>query len=83
VRWSDGDKRAPSTPYEGFKVNFSIDFDHPAFHALNRSEMVIFDHLLRAELSRARTFGFLRDIEKLRRQQSGPRRQSGQCRGGR
>ena len=65
----DGDKIARFTPYDGFKVEFSIDFDHPAFQARANRAMVDFStSSFVRELSRARTFGFLREIEALRQQ---------------
>ncbi len=63
----EGDKRAAFTPFDGFKVAFSIDFDHPAFTDRTRSAVVDFSSIsFVKEVSRARTFGFLRDIEMLR-----------------
>jgi UDP-3-O-[3-hydroxymyristoyl] N-acetylglucosamine deacetylase len=65
----DGDKYARFTPYDGFKVDFSIDFDHPAFHArANRATVDFSTSSFVKEVSRARTFGFLREIEALRAQ---------------
>lgn len=65
----DGDKYAGFTPYDGFKIEFSIDFDHPAFHArANRATIDFSSASFVKEISRARTFGFLRDIEALRQQ---------------
>ncbi len=60
-------KRATFLPFEGFKVGFSIDFDHPVFK--NRSQEASIDFSSTSfvkEVSRARTFGFMRDIERLR-----------------
>ena len=69
VEVRDGDKFARFTPYDGFKVNFSIEFDHPAFQARsNQAEIDFSTASFVRELSRARTFGFLRDIEALRQQ---------------
>jgi UDP-3-O-[3-hydroxymyristoyl] N-acetylglucosamine deacetylase len=67
VRVEDGDKWAEFKPYDGFKVNFSIDFDHPVFKKHLQQATIDFSttSFLR-EVSRARTFGFLRDIEMLR-----------------
>jgi UDP-3-O-[3-hydroxymyristoyl] N-acetylglucosamine deacetylase len=67
VRVEDGDKWAEFRPYDGFKVNFQIDFDHPVFKSHLQSVSIDFSttSFLR-EVSRARTFGFLRDIEMLR-----------------
>jgi UDP-3-O-[3-hydroxymyristoyl] N-acetylglucosamine deacetylase len=65
----DGDKYATFEPYDGFKVEFSIDFDHPAFSCRAKSAAVDFSTTsFVKEVSRARTFGFLRDIEALRQQ---------------
>ncbi len=63
----DGDKWARFDPFEGFKVSFSIDFDHPAFK--DRAKEAVIDFSTTSfvkEISRARTFGFMRDIEALR-----------------
>ena len=50
-----------------FKVAFTIDFDHPVFRGRSQSAVVDFSSTsFVREVSRARTFGFLRDIEKLR-----------------
>ena len=67
VEIRDGDKLARFEPYDGFKVRFSIDFDHPVFR--NRScdsEIDFSTTSFVKEVSRARTFGFMRDIEMLR-----------------
>jgi len=63
----DGDKWARFDPFEGFKVSFKIDFEHPVFR--NRSQTTCVDFSSTSfvkEVSRARTFGFMRDIEQLR-----------------
>jgi len=67
VRVEDGDKWAEFRPYDGFKVNFQIDFDHPVFkqHTLESTIDFSTTSFLK-EISRARTFGFLRDIEAMR-----------------
>jgi UDP-3-O-[3-hydroxymyristoyl] N-acetylglucosamine deacetylase len=63
----DGDKRAMFEPFDGFKVSFGIEFDHPAFRDRTQSATVDFSSTsFVKEVSRARTFGFLRDIEMLR-----------------
>ena len=63
----DGDKWARFEPFDGFKVSFFIDFDHPAFDADTQSATVDFSTTsFVKEVSRARTFGFMRDIEFLR-----------------
>jgi UDP-3-O-[3-hydroxymyristoyl] N-acetylglucosamine deacetylase len=69
VSVQDGDKRATFLPFEGFKVGFEIDFDHPAFVGRTQSASVDFSSTsFVKEVSRARTFGFMRDIEYLRSQ---------------
>jgi UDP-3-O-[3-hydroxymyristoyl] N-acetylglucosamine deacetylase len=67
VRVEEDGKWAEFSPYDGFKVNFSIDFEHPVFKTHLQSSTIDFSttSFLR-EVSRARTFGFLRDIEMLR-----------------
>lgn len=63
----EGDKFAAFEPYDGFKVCFTIDFDHPAFPAETRyAEVDLSTTAYVKEVSRARTFGFMRDIEYLR-----------------
>ena len=63
----EGDKWARFDPFDGFKVGFSIAFDHPIF--TKRTSMAEVDFSTTSfvkEVSRARTFGFMRDIEMLR-----------------
>lgn len=67
VRVEEGDKWASFQPFEGFKVTFTIDFDHPAFpDHLKTSVMDFSSTTFVKEVSRARTFGFMKDIEFLR-----------------
>ncbi|MDF3030857.1 MAG: UDP-3-O-acyl-N-acetylglucosamine deacetylase [Moraxellaceae bacterium] len=67
VEVREGDKIAAFEPYNGFRVCFTIDFDHPAFPAETRYAEVDFSTTSYVkEVSRARTFGFMRDIEYLR-----------------
>lgn len=67
VEVTDGDKMARFTPHEGFKVRFSIDFDHPVFQTHSSAAEIDFSTTsFVKEVSRARTFGFMRDIEMLR-----------------
>jgi UDP-3-O-[3-hydroxymyristoyl] N-acetylglucosamine deacetylase len=67
VRVEDGDKWAQFDPYEGFRVNFEIEFDHPIFKRhLQRATMDFSTTAFLKEISRARTFGFMRDLEMLR-----------------
>ena len=62
----DGDKWARFEPFEGFKVTFSIDFDHPILKSSSQSASVDFSTTsFMKEISRARTFGFLQDVEAL------------------
>jgi len=67
VRVVDGDKWASFDPYDGFKVNFEIEFNHPTFKMHSQVASMDFSttSFLR-EVSRARTFGFMRDLESLR-----------------
>ena len=69
VRVEDGDKWAEFRPFDGFKVNFELEFNHPVFrrHA-QRASMDFSTTSFLKEVSRARTFGFMRDIEMLRSQ---------------
>ncbi len=70
LRVQDGDKWACFEPYDGFKVTFTIDFDHPAFRDENKTASIDFSSTsFVKEVSRARTFGFMRDIEALRQRQ--------------
>jgi UDP-3-O-[3-hydroxymyristoyl] N-acetylglucosamine deacetylase len=67
VRVADGDKWAQFDPFEGFKVNFEIEFDHPVFKRRLQSATMDFSTTsFLKEISRARTFGFMRDLETLR-----------------
>jgi UDP-3-O-[3-hydroxymyristoyl] N-acetylglucosamine deacetylase len=62
---SDGDKRAALLPGKGFRVECTIDFQHPLIH--DQALALSFnDATFRREVSRARTFGFLRDVERLK-----------------
>lgn len=65
----DGDKWARFEPFDGFKVGFAIDFDHPAFSPEHQvAELDFSTTSYVKEVSRARTFGFMRDLEMLRSQ---------------
>ena len=67
IRVEDEDKRAAFEPFDGFKVTFTIDFDHPAFPDHLRTSVMDFSSTTFVkEVSRARTFGFMKDIEFLR-----------------
>jgi UDP-3-O-[3-hydroxymyristoyl] N-acetylglucosamine deacetylase len=67
VEVRDGDKLARFEPFDGFKVSFQIDFEHPVFKKHTQTATVDFSTTsFVKEVSRARTFGFMRDIEMLR-----------------
>lgn len=63
----DGDKVASLLPFDGFKVSFTIDFDHPVFRDHKaHAELDFSSASFEREVSRARTFGFMHEIEYLR-----------------
>ena len=67
VEVEDGEKTASFSPFDGFKVNFTIDFDHPVFDKHNlTSEMDFSSTSFVKDISRARTFGFAHEIDYLR-----------------
>jgi UDP-3-O-[3-hydroxymyristoyl] N-acetylglucosamine deacetylase len=67
VRVEDGDKWAELLPFNGFKVNFEVHFNHPVFNKLVQHASIDFSSTsFLKEVSRARTFCFLRDVEALR-----------------
>jgi len=67
VEVRDGDKWARFDPYDGFRINFEIQFDHPVFREHSqRATMEFSTTSFLREISRARTFGFMRDLEYLR-----------------
>lgn len=67
IEVKEGDKFASLEPYNGFRMNFSIDFAHPIFKGKEQKATVDFSAAsFVKEISRARTFGFLRDAERLR-----------------
>lgn len=67
VEVRDGVKWARFDPGEGFRLQVSIDFDHPVFTSGSQAVVVDFSETsFVKQLSRARTFGFLQDIERLR-----------------
>jgi UDP-3-O-[3-hydroxymyristoyl] N-acetylglucosamine deacetylase len=64
IRVEDGDKWAEFRPYDGFRVDFEIDFDHPAISQTRQHCILDFSKDSYVdEVSRARTFGFMRDLE--------------------
>ena len=67
VEVKDGDKWARFDPYEGYRLAFSIDFNHPVIDRSTQSVAIDFGQTsYLKEISRARTFGFMQDVENLR-----------------
>jgi len=67
VEVKDGDKWARFDPYNGFKLDFTIDFPHPMFGSENRNVVIDFaEHSYVKEVARARTFGFMQEVEAMR-----------------
>jgi UDP-3-O-[3-hydroxymyristoyl] N-acetylglucosamine deacetylase len=67
IKVTEGDKWATFVPMDGFKVTFTIDFEHPAFEDdVKTATMDFSSTTFVREVSRARTFGFMKDIEFLR-----------------
>jgi UDP-3-O-[3-hydroxymyristoyl] N-acetylglucosamine deacetylase len=63
----DGDKWVRLDPLDGFKVTLSIEFNHPAFTRSPQTVAIDFaDHSYLEEISRARTFGFMHEVESMR-----------------
>ena len=67
VRVEEGDKWAELLPHDGFRIDFAIDFDHPAIaNTVQQLSINFSSNNFVKEISRARTFGFMKDIEMLR-----------------
>ena len=67
IKVEEGEKFAKFEPYNGFLVDFTIDFPHPAFKKENsRVEIDFFKDSYVNDISRARTFGFMQEVEYLR-----------------
>ena len=67
VEIQDGDKWVKFEPYHGFKMDFTIDFAHPVFENSGSNVKIDFaDNTYVKEISRARTFGFMHEVEYLR-----------------
>ena len=67
VEVREGDKFARLEPHDGFRLDFSISFGHPAIDATGQRIQVDFaERSYTREVARARTFGFMRDVEALR-----------------
>ena len=72
VEVRDGDKVARFEPYEGFRLGFTIQFDHPMIPATqSRAEVEFSTQAYIHEVARARTFGFMRDLEFMRERNLG------------
>lgn len=72
VEVRDGDKIARFEPYEGYRLGFTIAFDHPAIPAKqSRAELEFSSAAYIKEIARARTFGFMRDLEYMRERNLG------------
>lgn len=67
VKVQEKDKWVQFLPYDGFKVKLTIEFDHPVF---NKSDTTFeIDFAMASyieEISRARTFGFMQEVEMMR-----------------
>ena len=62
----EGDATASLAPHEGFRLSYTLEYDHPVFAAHEHTACVEFSAMsFVKEVSRARTFGFLADFEKL------------------
>lgn len=67
VEVKDGDKWAKFTPHHGFKAEFTIDFAHPVFEYSGKTVVIDYDSQSYVDdISRARTFGFMHEVEYLR-----------------
>lgn len=67
IRVEDGDKWVELRPFNGFKVDFEVYFNHPVFNKIDQRAQIDFSSSsFLKEVSRARTFCFLRDVEALR-----------------
>ena len=76
VEVGEGDKWVRLDPHDGFRVNVEIDFDHPALRKHRQSMSMDFStSTFLKEISRARTFGFLKDLETLAQARPRARRQ--------
>ena len=72
VEVRDGDKVARFEPHDGFRIGFTVEFDHPAIPASrSRAEVEFSTTSYVREVSRARTFGFMRDLEFMRERNLG------------
>lgn len=69
VEAREGDKWVRFDPFNGYKLNFTINFAHPVFSATKQNVTIdLGEHSYIREVSRARTFGFMQDVEYMRSQ---------------
>ncbi|KAB2312300.1 UDP-3-O-acyl-N-acetylglucosamine deacetylase [Betaproteobacteria bacterium SCN2] len=67
IEVKEGDKWVRLSPHDGFRIDFTIDFDHPVFEQSGQVVSVDFDNTSYIrEVARARTFGFMHEVEMLR-----------------
>ncbi len=72
VEVREGDKLARFSPYDGYKLDFTIEFDHPMIPSAQSKATLDFSTAAYIqEVSRARTFGFMRDLEFMRERNLG------------
>ena len=72
VEVREGDKIARFEPHDGFRIGFTVEFKHPAIpSSLSRAEVEFSTAAYIREVSRARTFGFMRDLEYMRERNLG------------
>ncbi|MDQ3267472.1 MAG: UDP-3-O-acyl-N-acetylglucosamine deacetylase [Pseudomonadota bacterium] len=69
IEIKDGDKWVRFEPFNGYKLNFTINFSHPVFATTKQQVTIdLGEHSYIKEVSRARTFGFMHDVENMRAQ---------------
>lgn len=68
VELKEGDKHVSLAPHDGFRIDFSIDFDHPVFEKSGKAVALDFARTsFVSEVARARTFGFVSEVEAMRK----------------
>jgi UDP-3-O-[3-hydroxymyristoyl] N-acetylglucosamine deacetylase len=65
MQYEQGDKRIALYPFDGFKVSYTITFDHPLLRNQQKT-MVLDEQAFVNDVAPARTFGFLKEVEMLR-----------------
>jgi UDP-3-O-[3-hydroxymyristoyl] N-acetylglucosamine deacetylase len=67
IALEEGDKKVRLEPFDGFKIGFTIEFSHPVFDAKTSEVEIDFGEISYArDVARARTFGFIQEVEMLR-----------------